>query len=144
MNILVSACLLGMNCRYDGTHAYCPALEQLMEHHVLIPICPERRGGLDTPRTPAERQGDRVIARDGSDVTAAYIRGAQEALRLAREYDCRYAIFKERSPSCGAGVIYDGSFTGTRVPGDGVTAQLLRANGVVVLGESQISALLPK
>lgn len=144
MNILVSACLLGMDCRYDGTHAYCPALERLMEQHVLIPVCPERRGGLSTPRTPAERQGERVVTRDGADVTSAYIRGAQDALRLAKEYDCRYAILKERSPSCGAGVIYDGTFSGTPIPGDGVTAQLLRANGVVVLGESQISALLPK
>lgn len=142
MNILVSACLLGMNCRYDGSHNYCPALEQLMEEHLLIPICPECRGGLDTPRPPAERQGDRIVTRDGDDVSAAYIRGAQEALRLAKAYDCRYAILKERSPSCGAGVIYDGSFTHTRVPGDGVTTQLLRANGITVLGESQISALL--
>ena len=144
MNILVSACLLGMNCRYDGSHNYCPELEKLMEEHILIPVCPERRGGLDTPREPAERQGDRIIARDGSDVTDAYIRGAQETLRLAKEYDCRYAIFKERSPSCGAGVIYDGNFSHTRVPGDGMTTQLLRANGIIVLGESQISALLHK
>ena len=140
MNILVSACLLGMNCRYDGSHNYCPELEKLMEEHILIPVCPERRGGLDTPREPAERQGDR----DGTDVTDAYIRGAQETLRLAKEYDCRYAIFKERSPSCGAGVIYDGNFSHTRVPGDGMTTQLLRANGIIVLGESQISALLHK
>ena len=144
MNILVSACLLGMNCRYDGSHNYCPELEKLMEEHILIPVCPERRGGLDTPREPAERQGDRIIARDGTDVTDAYIRGAQETLRLAKEYDCRYAISKERSPSCGAGVIYDGNFSHTRVPGDGMTTQLLRANGIIVLGESQISALLHK
>ena len=144
MNILVSACLLGMNCRYDGSHCYCPELEKLMEQHILIPVCPERRGGLDTPREPAERQGNRIIARDGTDVTDAFILGAQETLRLAKQYDCRYAIFKERSPSCGAGVIYDGNFSHTRVPGDGVTTQLLRANGNVVLGESQISALLHK
>ena len=144
MNILVSACLLGMDCRYDGTHAYCPALEQLMAEHVLIPVCPERRGGLDTPRVPAERQGERVVTRDGDDVTSAYIAGAQEALRLARQYDCRYAIFKERSPSCGSGAIYDGSFSSRLIPGDGVAAQLLRKNGVIVLGESQISALVSR
>lgn len=144
MNILVSACLLGMNCRYDGTHCYKPELERLMEEHLLIPVCPECRGGLNTPREPAERQGDRIVARDGTDVTEAYIRGAQETLRLAKDYNCRYAIFKERSPSCGAGVIYDGNFTHTRVPGDGMTTQLLRANGIVVLGDSQISALLHK
>ena len=144
MNILVSACLLGMDCRYDGTHAYCPALEQLMAEHVLIPVCPERRGGLDTPRVPAERQGERVVTRDGDDVTSAYIAGAQEALRLAKQYDCRYAIFKERSPSCGSGAIYDGSFSSRLIPGDGVAAQLLRKNGVIVLGESQISALVSR
>ena len=144
MNILVSACLLGMDCRYDGTHAYCPALEQLMAEHVLIPVCPERRGGLDTPRVPAERQGERVVTRDGDDVTSAYIAGAQEALRLAKQYDCRYAIFKERSPSCGSGAIYDGSFSARLIPGDGVAAQLLRKNGVIVLGESQISALVSR
>ena len=115
-----------------------------MDAHMLIPVCPEHRGGLDTPREPAERQGDKIIARDGTDVTDAFIRGAQETLRLAREYNCRYAIFKERSPSCGAGVIYDGNFTHTCVAGDGVTTQLLRANGIIVLGESQIGALLPK
>ena len=82
MNILVSACLLGMNCRYDGSHAYCPELERLMDEHILIPVCPEHRGGLDTPREPAERQGDKIIARDGTDVTDAFIRGAQETLRL--------------------------------------------------------------
>ncbi len=144
MNILVSACLLGMNCRYDGSHAYCPELERLMDEHMLIPVCPEHRGGLDTPREPAERLGDKIITRDGVDVTDAFIRGAQETLRLAREYNCRYAIFKERSPSCGAGVIYDGHFDHTRVVGDGVTTQLLRANGIIVLGESQIDALLHK
>lgn len=144
MNILVSACLLGMDCRYDGTHAYCPALEQLMAEHVLIPVCPERRGGLPTPRVPAERQGERVVTRDGDDVTGAYIAGAQEALRLAKQYDCRYAIFKERSPSCGSGAIYDGSFSSRLIPGDGVAAQLLRKNGVIVLGESQISALVSR
>ena len=144
MNILVSACLLGMDCRYDGTHAYCPALEQLMAEHVLIPVCPERRGGLLTPRVPAERQGERVVTRDGDDVTSAYIAGAQEALRLAKQYDCRYAIFKERSPACGSGAIYDGSFSARLIPGDGVAAQLLRKNGVIVLGESQISALVSR
>ena len=81
---------------------------------------------------------------DGTDVTDAFIRGAQETLRLACDYNCRYAIFKERSPSCGAGVIYDGNFNHTRVVGDGVTTQLLRANGIIVLGESQIGALLHK
>ena len=144
MNILVSACLLGMDCRYDGTHAYCPALEQLMAEHVLIPVCPERRGGLPTPRVPAERQGERVVTRDGNDVTSAYIAGAQEALRLAKQYDCRYAIFKERSPACGSGAIYDGSFSSRLIPGDGVAAQLLRKNGVIVLGESPISALVSR
>ena len=97
------------------------------------------------PREPAKQQAIKSLLETAPSVTDAFIRGAQETLRTsAREYNCRYAIFKERSPSCGAGVIYDGNFTHTRVAGDGVTTQLLRANGIIVLGESQIGALLPK
>ena len=91
-----------------------------------------------------ERQGERVIARDGTDVTAAYRRGAEEALRLAKLYGARYALLKERSPSCGSGTIYDGTFTGRRVPGDGVTAGLLKANGIEVFGETELSEMIQR
>lgn len=142
MNILVSACLLGVSCRYDGQSKPNDAVMELMQHHRLIPVCGEIFGGLPTPRSPAERCGERVINRDGIDVTAQYHWGAEEVLRLAQLYGCTVAILKERSPSCGSGQIYDGTFTGTLTDGWGVTAQLLRDHGIRVLGESRITELL--
>lgn len=136
MKILVSACLLGVSCRYDGKSKLHPAVEKLMEKHTLIPVCSEIFGGLPTPRAPAERQGERIVTKDGQDVTAAYRRGAEEVLRLAKLYGCEMAILKERSPSCGSGKIYDGTFTGTLTDGFGVTAELLRNSGIRVIGES--------
>ena len=114
----------------------------LMEQYHLIPICPEQLGGLPTPRKPSERQGGRVVMADGRDVTAEYRRGAEEALHLARLYGCTAAVLKERSPSCGKGQIYDGTFTGTLTAGDGVTAELLTAGGIKVYGESELEKLL--
>lgn len=137
MKILVSACLLGVRCRYDGKSKPHPAVERLMEQHTLIPVCGEILGGLPTPRVSAERQGARVVTADGRDVTAAYRRGAEEVLRLAERYGCTAAILKERSPSCGSGRIYDGTFTGTLTDGWGVTAELLRDHGICVIGESE-------
>ena len=141
MNILVSACLLGVHCRYDGNSNDCPALEPLMQHHHLIPVCAEQLGGLPTPRVPAERNGDAVITRDGCDVTTAFTAGAQEVLRLAKRYGCTAAILKARSPSCGHGTIYDGTFTNTLTEGDGVTAALLQINGIRVYTEQDLEAL---
>ena len=138
MKILVSACLLGVRCRYDGKSKPHPAVERLMEQHTLIPVCGEIFGGLPTPRVSAERQGERVVTADGRDVTAAYRRGAEEVLRLAERYGCTAAILKERSPSCGSGRIYDGTFTGTLTDGWGVTAELLRDHGICVIGESEV------
>lgn len=108
----------------------------------LVPVCPEILGGLPTPRTPSERQGERVVSKTGADVTAAYQKGAEEALRLARLFGCRKALLKERSPSCGRRQIYDGSFSGRLIPGDGVTARLLEQEGIAVFGESQLQQLL--
>ena len=142
MNILVSACLLGVRCRYDGASKPNEAVLKLMECHTLIPVCPEQLGGLATPRPPAERQEDAVRTQSGTDVTEQYRRGAEEALRLCRLYDCRAAVLKERSPSCGSGAVYDGTFSGTLTDGDGVTAELLRANGIPVYGESALEELL--
>ncbi|MBQ3089241.1 MAG: DUF523 domain-containing protein [Oscillospiraceae bacterium] len=143
MKILISACLLGVACRYDGKSKQAAGIRELAERHQLIPFCPECYGGLPTPRPASERQGERVVNCLGEEVTQQYHRGAQEALRLARFFDCRYALLKERSPACGSGQIYDGSFTGTLIPGDGVAAQLLREHGITVLGESQLH-LLPE
>lgn len=139
--ILVSACLLGVNCRYNGTGQEMEAVTALMEDYELIPVCPEVFGGLSTPREPAEQKDGRVIARDGRDVTEQFARGAEEALKLAKLYGCRCAVLKERSPSCGYGEIYDGSFGKKLVPGNGIAAGLLAEHGIRVLGESGIGEL---
>lgn len=141
-NLLISACLLGVRCRYDGEGQPTLAVEALMERYHLIPVCPEQLGGLPTPRMPCERVEGIVQAKTGEDMTAQYLRGAEQALHLARRFSCRKAVLKERSPSCGSGEVYDGTFTGTLVPGDGVTAELLRKNGIAVYGESEIWDLL--
>ena len=142
MNILISACLLGIRCRYDGAGKYDARMEKLMEKHHLIPVCPEIYGGLPTPREPSERAGDRVLSNEGRDVTTAFHKGAEETLALAKLFQCKYAILKERSPSCGHGEIYDGTFSGTLSKGSGMTAELLAKNGITVLGESQIEDFL--
>lgn len=142
MRILVSGCLLGVCCRYDGASKPHHGVLELAKRHELIPVCPEQLGGLATPRPPAERQDDRIIARTGADVTEQYRRGAEEALKLYRLLGCDAAVLKERSPSCGSGEIYDGAFSGMLTAGDGVTAELLKTNGISVYGESQIGKLL--
>ncbi len=139
-NVLVSACLLGVHCRYNTKGELDPAVWELREKVNLIPVCPELLGGLATPRDPAERIKDKVMTIRGEDVTAQYVRGAQETLALAQLYGCHAAILKERSPSCGSGVIYDGTHTGTKIPGDGVAAALLKSHGIAVYGESEISS----
>ena len=142
MKILVSACLLGVCCRYDGQAKPHEGALSLLGRHTLIPVCPEIYGGLATPRPAAERVGKRVLTAQGGDVTAQYRRGAEETMRLGRLYGCEAALLKERSPSCGSGVIHNGRFDGELTPGDGVTAALLRANGIAVYGESEWQKLL--
>lgn len=138
-NILVSACLLGQACRYDGKSKPCPAVIALGDRYNLIPICPEVMGGLPTPRTPSEICGERVLMKDGKDVTANYQSGAKKALAIARENACTVAILKEKSPSCGSGLIHNGLFDGGLVPGDGIATQVLKKEGIRVLGESKIT-----
>lgn len=140
--LLISACLLGENCKYSGGNNHCPGVDALRERYELLPVCPERDGGLPTPRPPAERKGDRVVNCQGQDVTCQYQLGAAIALETARRHGCTCALLKERSPSCGRGEIYDGTFTHTVVPGSGVTAQLLEEHGISVLGERDIQKLL--
>ncbi|SCW39442.1 Uncharacterized conserved protein YbbK, DUF523 family [Ruminococcaceae bacterium YRB3002] len=137
--ILVSACLLGVECRYKGDGCPCKNVIDLKDDNELIPVCPEQAGGLPTPRTPSERVGDKVIMRDGTDVTEQYKKGAGTALYLAKEFGVDYAILKANSPSCGKGMIYDGTFTGNKCAGNGVTAELLIANGIPVYTEDEIS-----
>ena len=140
--LLISACLMGIGCRYDGREMKKVDILRLSKKYDLVPVCPEIYGGLPTPRTPSERVGDRVLMKDGTDVTKNFRRGAEYALGLANMTGARLALLKERSPSCGKGEIYDGSFTGTLVPGFGVAAEMLMAAGIKVFGESEIESLL--
>ncbi len=141
--LLISRCLLGAPCRYDGKSKPLAAetLQALRARYDLIPVCPEVLGGLPTPRTPSERQGSRVVMKTGADVTKEYRRGAEAALQAARENHVCAAVLKERSPSCGKGEIYDGTFTGTLTEGNGVTADVLLNAGFTVYGESEIDTL---
>ena len=137
-NLLISACLLGDECKYSGGSNALPeeTIEKLRTRYRLIPVCPETAGGLPTPRDPSERLGERVVSCRGADVTAQFKKGAEAALTLARRYGCTTALMKEHSPSCGSGLIYDGSFSGKLVKGDGCAAELLKAAGVSVVGEN--------
>ncbi len=142
MNILISACLLGCACRYDGKSKPHPDVQKLMEKYTLIPICPEIYSGLPTPRPPSEIVGERVINSEGKDVTAEYMRGAKEALRMAEQFGCTAAVLKAKSPSCGRGAVYDGTFSHTLTSGDGITVSLLQKHGIKVYTEDEIEVLL--
>jgi len=135
--ILVSACLLGIRCKYDGGHNLDPKVTSLMKDPeiCLIPVCPEQLGGLPTPRDPSECLGGKVVQSTGNDVTDAFEKGAEEALRVAKLYGCETAILKARSPSCGFGQIYDGTFTRTLTAGMGKTAEKLACAGIQILTE---------
>ena len=136
--ILVSKCLAGEPCRYDGGDNLVPEIRALVERGEAIAVCPEVLGGLPTPRTPSEIQTDgHVLNKESEDVTEAFLRGAERAMEICRENDCTAAILKARSPSCGKDVIYDGSFTGTRVAGNGVFAQMLLNAGIPVVTEEE-------
>ena len=139
--ILISACLLGTACRYDGESRECAAVKSLLDNYELIPVCPEQLGGLPTPRPASERTGDKVMNTEGVDVTMQYRRGAEEALKIARYFGCKKALLKAKSPSCGNREIYDGTFTGTRIPGKGCTAELLEAEGILVYNEEELEEL---
>ena len=142
--LLISLCLLGEPCRYDGKSVPLDGtiIEKLKEKYTLVTVCPEQEGGLPTPRIPAERQGENVVRRDGVDVTAEYRKGAEVALSLCRRFGISIALMKAKSPSCGAGRIYDGTFSGTLTDGDGVTVSLLSGNGIKIFTENDINSLL--
>ncbi|AYG00041.1 DUF523 domain-containing protein [Lactococcus allomyrinae] len=129
---LVSACLAGFPCRYDGKAKTDPEVVKLVKQGLAIPICPEQIGGLPTPRPAAELVGQRILSATGEDFTENFVRGAQETLRLAQEFGCTKAILKSGSPSCGFGQIYDGTFSGKMTAGMGITARLLWENGFEV------------
>ncbi len=144
-NMLISACLIGLPCRYDGkskTPLDKELIESLKQKYNLIPVCPEIYGGLPTPRTGSERVGGKVFMKDGTDVTENYRNGAALTLQLARFFNCKLALLKERSPSCGVNFIHDGTFTNTIIRGEGVTAELLRECGIKVFSEESAEKIL--
>lgn len=140
--ILISACLIGENVKYDGGNnaLHVKVVEQWKQEGLLVPLCPEVLGGLSTPRTPCEIvQGtQRVLTQTGEDVTQAFEKGAKESLRIAEEEGVCMAILKARSPSCGKGIVYDGNFTHTNVKGDGLTCKLLQENAIAVFSEEEL------
>lgn len=142
--LLISACFLGSRCKYNGGHNALPAetLAALRRRYALVPVCPETAGGLPIPREPSERLAGYVLSRSGADVSAAYEKGAALADKLAGRFGCTKALLKERSPSCGTGTIYDGSFTHRVIPGDGTAAEKLRERGLSLYGESEVEKLL--
>ena len=140
-NILVSACLLGVSCRYDGKSKPNENVISLKDRYNIIPVCPEIMGGLPTPRKASEIQGSQVVMGDGTNVIKEYRKGAEEVLRLCRLFGCKRAVLKEKSPSCGCGKVYDGTFSGKLIDGNGITAKLLMENGIEVFGETGIMNL---
>jgi len=146
--IIVSACLLGVKCKHDGTENFCPeVMEKVKTYPGVIPVCPEQLGGLPTPRVPAEISGGdghdvwdkaaRVYSRNGLEVTPSFIKGAEETLRIAGMFKAGGAVLKSGSPSCGCGWIRDGSFRGKHVEGDGVATALLKKHGIKVCHEEE-------
>jgi len=136
--ILVSACLLGENCKYSGGNNRREEVCRFLDGKEYVPFCPEQAGGLPTPRLPSERRDGRVFSSAGEDVTESFLLGAERTLELCRREGVGLAILKQGSPSCGSRYIYDGSFSGVKIPGEGVTAELLRKNGIRVVSEEEI------
>jgi uncharacterized protein YbbK (DUF523 family) len=133
--ILVSACLLGINCKYSGGNNYNEKVLEYIKDKEVIPICPEIYGGLPTPRQASEIINNKVISKNGIDVTNEYQKGAEETLKIAKLLNVKKAILKAKSPSCGSNQIYDGTFSGIIIPGDGITAKLLKENGIEIMTE---------
>lgn len=136
--ILVSACLLGTNCKYNGSNNFNEKVIEYIKDKEVIPICPEVLGGLSIPRNPSEIIGNRVINNKGKDVTKEYIKGAEEVLKLAKELNIEEALLKEKSPSCGVHKIYDGTFTNTKIDGVGITTKILKENNIKVYSEEDL------
>lgn len=133
MRVLVSACLLGYNCKYNGKNNLNSKIVELLKTHEVIPVCPEMFGGLSCPRIPCEKVGDRILDKEGNDCTKQFIKGAEEALNIAKEKQVDFAILQKRSPSCGNSVIYDGTFKGNIIAGNGVFAQKLQSLNIPIM-----------
>ncbi len=138
MKVLVSNCLLGINCRYKGDNCKNEKVLEFLKDKEVIGICPEVEGGLPTPRDPSEIVNDKVISKAGKDVTYEYKKGASIALKLAQDNKVDLVLFKAKSPSCGSGLIYDGTFTGNKIPGNGIAADLLIKHGFKVITEEDL------
>ncbi|MFI3330017.1 MAG: DUF523 domain-containing protein [bacterium] len=134
VKILVSSCLLGDNCKYNGGNNYCD-IESKLSNYEIIKFCPEVSGGLSIPRTPAEIVNDKVITSSGDDVTNEFTLGAIRCLELCKKHNIKKAILKEKSPSCGVNSIYDGTFSNTLIDGLGITTKLLKENGIEVISD---------
>ena len=139
MKILVSGCLLGENCKYNGGNNYSEKVAEYIKGHEVIPVCPECMGGLPMPRVPAEIVNGIVTNREGKNVDAQFRKGAEIALEIAKKEQIDLAILQSRSPSCGVKQIYDGTFSGTRIEGQGVFAKLLKENGFRMIDVEEIS-----
>ncbi len=135
---LCSACLLGIKCRYDAKSKPNEKVLTLSKKMVFIPVCPEQLGGLTTPRSPAEQKDNKVFTKDGEDVTAQFEKGAEETLKILKQFNIKEFIAKSKSPSCGSGKIYDGTFSNKLIKGDGVTTALLKRNGIKVISEEEL------
>jgi uncharacterized protein YbbK (DUF523 family) len=136
--IIVSACLAGLECRYDGKSNSCEKVIEMVRNGIAIPLCPEQLGGLATPRIPAEIVDDKVITKENIDVTKQFERGAKETLKIAKLVNANTAILKQRSPSCGVSKIYDGTFSGKVISGMGKTAELLLQHGIKLISEEDM------
>lgn len=135
MKVIVSACLLGDNVKYNGENNYQEELVSFLKDYEVIKICPEVMGGLKIPRSSAEIRNEKVITYDNQDVTNEFSKGALKVLELAKRENVKVAILKKNSPSCGMGNIYDGTFSHKLIKGDGVTSKLLKNNGITILNE---------
>ena len=135
---LCSACLLGIRCRYDGKSKPDKKIIGLSRKEALIPVCPEQLGGLSTPRESTEIKNNKVFTKSGKEVTENLEKGAEETLEIAKLFNIKQAIFKQKSPSCGCGKIYDGTFSGKIIKGDGITTALLKKNKIKVIPEEDI------
>jgi len=133
--IIVSACLAGIKCRWNGSSSKNEEIVELVKKGQAIPVCPEQLGGLETPRKVAEILDNKVITKDGYDVTDSFVRGAFETLNICKMYNCDKAILKSKSPSCGCGSVYNGKFNGTLISGNGITSNLLKNNGIEVISD---------
>ena len=140
--ILISACLVGDKVKYNGGDNLSSKIDALLEKYELIPFCPEVEGGLSIPRSPCEKVGDRIMNMDGEDVTDEFYKGAELAFNICLFMKIKIAILKEKSPSCGSKIIYDGSFSHKEISGMGVTAAYLKEKGITIYNEDEIDSLL--